>query len=145
MGLTMLAVLQQAAEEQPLLSDIIQAMLLAIMIVFVFSVLAAGFTAKRINNIHEPSYSKAFGATLLKNLFGWSALALFGFYFDAPLVVTLIVAMAIVPMIAYKFVFSCMWREAALIWIGAFVVEVAVGYVLTLVGLVEFVGLVNSM
>jgi hypothetical protein len=145
MGLTILPVLQQAAEEQPLASDIIQAMVLGILIIFVFSVVAAGFTAKRINNIHEPSYSKAFGATLLKNLFGWTALALFGLYFDAPLVVTLIVPLAIVPMIAYRFVFSCMWREAALIWIVAFAVEVAVGYLLTLVGLVQFVELVNSI
>ena len=58
---------------------------------------------------------------------------------------TLIVALAIVPMIAYRFVFYCMWREAALIWIVAFVVEVAVGCLLTLVGLVKFVELVNSM
>lgn len=145
MALTILVVLQQVAQEQPHPSDIIQALLLGILIVFVFSVVASGFTATHIENIHQPSYAKAFGATLLKNLVGWFAFSVFGLYFDAPLVVTLIVTMAVVPIIAYKFVFSCLWREAALIWIVALVVEVAVGYALTLVGLVEFVEVANSL
>jgi uncharacterized membrane protein len=137
MNVMLATTLVQATEAAPKPSTIVQALLLGILIVFVFSVITAGFTAKRINNIHNPTYSKAFGATLLKNLFGWTAFALFAAYFQAPLIVTVIVVFALVPIAIYRFVFSCMWREAALIWLTAFIVEVIVGYVLTVIGIVE--------
>ena len=92
----------------------------------------------------RPTYTKAFGATLLKNLVGWTALAVFGLYFQAPVIVTLIVGVALVPIAIYRFVFACMWREAALVWLGAFVVEVAAGYALTLVGLVKLAAITGG-
>jgi len=137
MTLVVLANVVQATEESVSAGTVLQALMIGILIVFVFSVIAAGFTAKRIENLYEPSYTKAFGATLLKNIVGWASIAVFAAYFQAPLVVTLIVCVAVVPMAVYKFVFSCMWREAAIIWFAALVVEVAVGYALTLIGIVE--------
>lgn len=137
MNLAVLADVVQGAEASPSAGEVLQALMLGILIVFVFSFIAAGFTAKRIENIYEPSYAKAFGATLLKNLVGWAAFAVFAAYFQAPLAVTVIVCVALVPIAVYKFVFSCMWLEAAIIWFAALVVEVAVGYALTLIGIVE--------
>ena len=137
MSLAVLAGVFQAGETAPSAGSVLQALMLGILIVFVFSFLAAGFTAKRIENIYEPSYAKAFGATLLKNLVGWAAFAVFAAYFQAPLAVTLVVCVALVPIAIYKFVFSCMWLEAAIIWLVALVVELAVGYALTVIGIVE--------
>ena len=127
----------QTEATRPRPSDVIQALLLGILIVFVFSTVAAGLTAKRLNGIRDATYFKAFGATLLKNMFGWTAVAIFGLYLQAPLLVTAIIAAAIIPIIVYRLVFSCMWPEATMVWLVAFVVEAAVTAGLVLAGLVK--------
>lgn len=132
------APLIQAQEEGPTMSTVIQAIWLGMLIMFVFSVFAAGFTAKKIENLHAPTYSKAVLATLLKNMLALAGFAIFGVFLQAPVIVTWIIVAGLIPIFVYKMVFSApMWREAALIWIVALIVEVGVGYVLVLVGLLS--------
>jgi hypothetical protein len=47
-------------------------------------------------------------------------------------------AYSIIPIAIYKIVFSCMWREAALIWVVTTVVMAGVSYLLFLIGLLSF-------
>lgn len=117
---------------------VLQAVLLGLAITFVFSVFAAGFTAKKINNIHHPTYSKALLATILKNLLGLAGFFVFGLFLDAPVWVVFGIAFSLIPIAIYKVVFASMWREAALIWIVAFVVELGLGYVLIIAGILNF-------
>ena len=130
--------IQTGSATTPTLSTVIQAVWLALFIIFVFSVFAAGFTAKRIDNIHEPTYGKAVLATMLKNMTGLAGLFAFGLFFQAPVVVTLAVALCLIPILMYRMVFSCMWREAALIWLVATIVEGGLGYLLAIVGIVSW-------
>ncbi len=127
-----LTLLQEAEAPRP--STILQAIWLGLFIVFVFSVFASGFTAKKIENLHAPSYAKAFGATFMKNILGLTALAIFAFYFQAPISLSLAIAAGVVPIIIYKLVFDASWGEATIIWLAALIVEVGVGYLLTVVG-----------
>jgi len=115
-------------------STVMQAVLLGLAITFIFSVFAAGFTAKKTNNIHNPTYGKAFIATVLKNLMGLAGFFVFGLFLQAQPIVAFGIAFSVIPIAIYKVVFSCMWREAALIWLVALVVEAGVFYGLTLVG-----------
>jgi hypothetical protein len=127
-----------AIQEAPRGSTIVQAIWLAAIIIFIVSWITTGFTAKRIENLHNPTYGKAFLSQILIGPFSLAAFVMFGLYFEAPLVVAFLVAYSIIPIIIYKIVFSCaMWREAALIWIVVFLVQTAVGYGLVLAGVLS--------
>ena len=122
-------------QEAPRTSTVVQAIWLAAIVIFVVSWITTGFTAKRIENLHNPTYAKAFLAQLLIGPFSLAAFMMFGLYFQAPPIVAFLIAYSIIPIIIYKIVFSCaMWREAALIWIVVFLVQGAVGYGLILAG-----------
>ena len=134
--MTLVPLLAQA-QSQPSVSTILQGIMVAILIIFVFSVGSTLFITKKINNISEPTFGKAFLATILKNMLflpvffigltleGMPPLAAFG------------IAALIVPMLVYKIVYGCMWREALVVWLVVFVVEGAVGYGLTLAGMMS--------
>ena len=125
-------------QEAPRESTIVQAIWLAAIIMFVVSWISTGFTAKRIENLHNPTYSKAFLSHILIAPFSLGAFMMFALYFQAPLLLAFLVAYSIVPIVIYKIVFSCaMWREAALIWIVVFLVQSAVGYGLILAGILS--------
>ena len=125
-------------QEAPRESTIVQAIWLAAIIMFVVSWISTGFTAKRIENLHNPTYSKAFLSHILIGPFSLGAFMMFALYFEAPLLLAFLVAYSIVPIVIYKIVFSCaMWREAALIWIVVFLVQSAVGYGLILAGILS--------
>ena len=73
-------------------------------------------------------------------MIGWLSLAgffLFGLFFKAPVYVRLAVAFGVIPIVIYKLVFSSMWREAALIWLVAPVIQAGVTYGMIVVGLVS--------
>ena len=118
-------------------TTIIQAVGLAAIIVFVFSVWASGFTAKRINNISGATYTKAFLATLLKGLLSLAGIFVFGLFLRADPIVALVIAYSIIPIAVYRIVFASMWREAALVWFVALIVEGVVGYALFWIGVLS--------
>jgi len=130
-------VLLTVQQTQPRPSTVLQGVLLGIVILFVFSVFATGFTAKRINNIHKPTYAKAFLATLLKNITSWAGLATAIFFFQLNPIVAFFAVATIFPIVVYRLVFASMWREAALIWIVVFAGEFGLGYLLTVSGLMS--------
>ena len=133
-----LACIAVLAQEAPRTSTVVQAIWLAAIVIFVVSWITTGFTAKRIENLHSPTYAKAFLAQLLIGPFSLAAFMMFGLYFEAPPLVAFLVAYSIIPIIIYKIVFSCaMWREAALIWIVVFLVQGAVGYGLIMAGVLS--------
>jgi hypothetical protein len=107
-------------------------------ILFVVGVFTAGFTAKRIENLHNPTYGKAFLALIVINPMSVAAFAIFALFFQAPPLVAFLIAYSLVPIFIYKLAFSCvMWREAALIWIVTFVVQGAVGFGLAMAGILR--------
>ncbi|NIM50358.1 MAG: hypothetical protein GTN62_09370 [Gemmatimonadales bacterium] len=135
MDVGLLAMLQQGTQPRP--STIIQAIWLGTLILFVVAVFVTGFTAKQINNIHRPTYTKAFIALFLAGPLTLAGFFIFGLFFQAPPLVAFGVAYVLIPIALYKIVFSSMWREAALIWLVVTVVEAGVAYLLILVGLLS--------
>ena len=128
---------RQATAPEVSESTILGAVWLAAIIVFVFSVWASGFTAKRINNISNATYAKAFLATFLKGLLSLTGIFMFGLFLKADPIVALIIAYSIIPIIIYRIVFASMWREAALVWFVALIVEGVVGYALFWIGILS--------
>lgn len=134
--MTFVTLLAQA-QSQPSASTIIQGIMVGMLIIFVFSVGSTLFITKKINNISEPTFGRALLATILKNMFFFPTF-LVGLTLEGmPILGALAVAAIIVPMIVYKIVYGCMWREALAVWLVVFVVEVAVAYGLTLVGMMS--------
>ncbi len=121
------------AAQQPKSSTIVQAILLGLAITGLFSIFASGFTAKKIG-ITDATYVKAFGATVLKNLFGLAGVLVFGLLFQAPEIVAFGIAFSIIPITIYKLVFGCAWGGAVLIWLVATLVEGGIFYGLLLAG-----------
>ena len=134
--MTLLALIAQA-QSQPSASTILQSVMLGMLIVFVVSVFVTGFTTKKIENISEPSYGKAFLATFMKNILFLPAFMIGLTLGGMPPWGAFAIAAAVVPMLVYKVVYSCMWREAAVVWLVVSVVEFGLGYGLTFVGLVS--------
>ncbi len=131
-------------QEAPRMSSIVQALWLGTAIVFVVSVLTVGFTAKRIENLHNPTYGKAFLSVLLIGPFSLITFLTFAAFFQAHWLLSLIVAYSLIPILIYRIVFSCsMWREAALIWIVTFLVQGLVGAGLAVVGILKLAEFVS--
>jgi hypothetical protein len=138
MHFDMMTALIWVSQEGPRESTVVQAIGLATIIIFLVSWITTGFTAKRIENLHNPTYGKAFLAQLLIGPFSLAAFMMFGLYFEAPWIVAFLVAYSIIPIVIYKIVFSCaMWREAAIIWFVVFLMQTAVGYGLILAGILS--------
>ncbi len=134
--MTLVPLLAQA-QSQPSASTIIEAIMVGMLIIFVFSVGSTLFITKKINNISQATFGRALLATILKNMFFFPTF-LIGLTLEGmPILGALAVAAIIVPMIVYKIVYGCMWREALAVWLVVFVVEVAVAYGLTLVGMMS--------
>jgi len=138
MNVGVLTMVSQASQEGPSTGDVVGAVWLGLIIIFFIAVIVTGFTAKKINNISNATYSKAFVAQFLIGPLSMAALAIFGLYFEAPFIVSVAVAYSLIPIFIYKVVFSSMWREAALIWVVVTVVMSGVIYLLTLLGLISF-------
>ena len=138
MSASVLALVGQASQQGPSASDVIGAVWLGLTIIAIVSIVVVGFTAKKINNISNPTYAKAFVAQLLIGPLSLAGLALFGLYLQAPPVLAFALAYSFIPIAIYKVVFACMWREAALIWIVTTVVMGGVSYLLFLIGLLSF-------
>ena len=134
--MTFVTLLAQA-QNQPSPSTIIQGIMVGMLIIFVFSVGSTLFITKKINNISQPSFGRALVATILKNVFFLPTL-LVGLTLEGmPILGALAIAVIVVPVVVYKIVYGCMWREALVVWLVVFVVEVAVAYGLTLVGMMS--------
>jgi hypothetical protein len=137
--------LNTTLQEVPRESSIVQAVWLACVILFIVGVATAGFTAKRIQNLHNPTYSKAFLAQIILNPMSLAVFMYFAFFFQAPLWVALLIAYSLVPIVIFRLTFSCaMWREAALIWIVTFVVQGAVGFALAMVGILRIAAIIGT-
>ena len=134
--MTLVTLLTQA-QSQPSASTIMQGIMVGMLIIVVFSVGSTLFITKKIINISEPTFGKAFLATFLKNMFFWPTF-LIGLTLEGmPILGSFAIAAIIVPMLVYKIVYGCMWREALVVWLVVFVVEFAVGYGLTLAGMMS--------
>ena len=134
--MTFVTLLAQA-QNQPSPSTIIQGIMVGMLIIFVFSVGSTLFITKKINNISQPSFGRALVATILKNVFFLPTL-LVGLTLEGmPILGALAIAVIVVPLVVYKIVYGCMWREALVVWLVVFVVEVAVSYGLTLAGMMS--------
>jgi hypothetical protein len=138
MNASVLALIGQASQQGPSASDVVGAVWLGLTILGILSIIVVGFTTKKINNISNPTYAKAFVAQLLIGPLSLAALALFGIYLQAPPVVAFALAYSFIPIALYKVVFACMWREAALIWVVVTVVMAGASYLLFLLGLLSF-------
>jgi len=137
---TVLAVVQETVSE----GDIVGGVWLGLMIIFFVAVFVTGFTAKKIENISQPGYGKALIAQMLIGPLSLAGLMMFGLYLDAPPILALAIAYSFIPIIIYKIVFSCMWREAALIWIVVLLVLSAVTYGLLLVGWISLSSIIGG-
>ena len=134
--MTLVTLLAQA-QSQPSVSTVLQGIMVGMLIVFVFSVGSTLFITKKINNISEPTFGKAFLATILKNIL-FLPTFMIGLMLDGmPILGALAIAAIVVPVLAYKIVYGCMWREALVVWLVVFVVEAAVTYGLILAGLMS--------
>ncbi len=138
MDIVALIVQAQQTQTQPDIGTLLGTVMAGVGVVFILSVFTTGFVAKKINNISEPSYSKAFGATFFKNILFWPGFMM-GLHVTQmnPLVV-FILAATLIPLFIYKTVFGSLWREAAVIWLVVSIQEFALGYVLTLAGIMSF-------
>ena len=132
--LVLLTILQDTPSE----GDIGGAIWIGLTILGLVAVFVTGFTAKRINNIHAPGYGKALLAQILIGPLSLAGLMMFGVYLDAPPILALAIAYSVIPIVIYKIVFACMWREAALIWIVVLLVQSAVAYAMVLLGYISF-------
>lgn len=126
-------------------SSIVQAIWLTSVILFVVGVVVSGLTAKQINNLHNPTYAKAFIAQFLINPISLAMFVFFAFYFKAHPLLSLVIAFSLVPIVIYKLAFSCaMWREAALIWLVTFFVQGVVGIGLAMVGILKIAEVIQG-
>jgi len=123
---TMLFALAQAAE-QPQPSTVIQSIILALLVTFVFSVIVTKFVAKAAN-VNDATFGKAFLATIFKNMAGWSSLVFLGLAPGMSPIFTVAFAFAMVPILVYKVVFGSEWTQALVIWIAVFAIEFGVGF-----------------
>lgn len=144
MNVAFLASLQQAAQNQPQASTVVQTIWLALTILGVLSIIVVGFTAKKIENIHNPTYSKAFLAQFLVGLLSTVGFFLFGLFLQAPPLVALGLAYSVIPILIYRIVFASMWSEAAIIWVVVTLVQVGVGYGMVLTGLVSLAAFTSA-
>ncbi len=134
--MTFVTLLAQA-QSQPSASTIMQGIMVGMLIIFVFSVGSTLFITKKINNISGATFGRALLATMLKNMFFFPTF-LIGLTLEGmPILGALAIAAIVVPMLVYKIVYGCMWREAFVVWLVVFVVEVAVAYGLTLAGMMS--------
>ncbi len=134
--MTLVTLLAQA-QSQPSASTIMQGIMVGMLIIFVFSIGSTLFITKKINNISEPTFGKALLATILKNMFFLPTFLVGATLEGMPILGALAIAAIVVPMLVYKIVYGCMWREAVVVWLVVFVVEAAVTYGLTLAGMVS--------
>ena len=125
------------AQGQPSVSTILQGIIVGLLIIFVFSVGSTLFITKKINNISGASFGKALLATILKNMLFLPTFLIAATLEGMPILGAFAVAAIIVPMLVYKVVYGCMWREALVVWLVVFVVEAAVGYGLVVAGMVS--------
>ena len=132
-----LVTLFSQAQSQPSASTIIEAILVGMLIIFVFSVGSTLFITKKINNISQSTFGRALLATILKNMFFLPTFLIGLTLKGMPILGALAIAAIVVPMVVYKIVYGCMWREALVVWLVVFVVEAAVAYGLTLAGLMS--------
>ena len=119
-------------------TTILATVMLGVGIVFVLSVITTGLVAKKINNISEPSYSKAFGATFFKNILFWPGFMMGLYVTQMNPIIVFAAAATLIPLVIYKIVFGSMWREAAVIWLVVSIQESALLYGLTLAGIMSF-------
>jgi hypothetical protein len=119
--MTPLALIAQA-QSQPSASAILQSVMLGMLIVFVVAVFVTGFTTKKIDNISEPTYGKAFLATFMKNILFWPVFMIGLTLEGMPVLGAFALAALVVPVV----------------WLVVSVVEFGLGYGLTFVGLVSF-------
>jgi hypothetical protein len=138
------AFLQQTAQSGPQPSTVISTIWVGLLVLAVLGVIVTGFTAKRIENIHNPTYVKAFVAQFLIGWLSMAAFFMFGLFLQAPPLVAFGIAASLVPIVVYKTVFGSMWREAALIWLVVTIVQTGATYGLTVAGLVSLAAMTGS-
>ena len=143
MIISTLSMLQQA-QAGPAPSTVVQTIWIALTILGIISVLVVGFTAKKINNIHNPTYSKAFLAQVLVGFLATAGFFIFGLFLQAPAIVAFGIAYSIIPIIVYRLVFASQWTEAATIWLVVTLVQAGVTYGLVLAGMVSLAAMTGA-
>ena len=143
MIISTLSMLQQA-QADPAPSTVLQTIWIALTILGIISVLVVGFMAKKINNIHNPTYSKAFLAQVLVGFLATAGFFIFGLFLQAPTIVAFGIAYSIIPIIVYRLVFASQWTEAATIWLVVTLVQAGVTYGLVLAGMVSLAAMTGA-
>jgi len=134
----------QQTQTGPAPSTVVQTIWIALAILAVISIVVVGFTAKKIENIHNPTYSKAFVAQFLVGFLATAGFFIFGLFLKAPAVVAFGIAYSIIPIIVYRLVFASQWSEAATIWLVVTLVQAGVTYGLVLAGMVSLAALTGA-
>lgn len=142
MSTTLFLFLVQAAEEEPLPSTIVQRVFLGFLIIFVVSVFATRFVARTVN-ISDATFGGAFMATIFKNMLSTGSFFFFGLAPGVPQALTLLISLALLPILVYKFVFSCETTQALLLWLGVLVIELVVAGGLSSAGIFDLKGLLG--
>lgn len=137
LSLPLTAATAQAATDP---STVLGTIWLALVCLGILGIFVAGFTAKKINNIHNPTYSKAFLAQFLIGLFSLAGIFVFGLYLHAPTPVAIGLSLTVIPVAIYRVVFGSMWTEALIIWFVTTTVQGGVGWGLMLAGLIGLAG-----
>jgi len=128
----------------PAPSTVVQTIWIALAALAIISIVVVGFTAKKIENIHNPTYSKAFLAQMLVGFLATAGFFIFGLFLQAPAIVAFGIAFSIIPIIVYRLVFASQWSEAATIWLVVTLVQAGVTYGLVLAGMVSLAAITGA-
>ena len=134
----------QAQPSSPDAESVVITIWMALIILGIIGVFVCGFTAKKINNIHNPTYGKAFLAQMFVGAFSLAGFFVFGLFLKAPVPVALGLSYAIIPIIVYRIVFGCLWTEALIIWFVTTAVQAAVGWGLILAGMLSLAAITGG-
>lgn len=116
---------------EPGLDALIQVSLLglAFLLEFVAAVLITGFVAKRIR-IEDATYSRALGATFLRDAGMLVGMAVLTGLLGLPEVSSALVSVVVVPVVVHRFVFETGIGRATLLWLIVSPAEAVVAGVL---------------
>ena len=118
------------AQAEPEIS-VTQALLLvlAILLIFVTSIVATGFLAKRLS-VFDANYGKAAWATVLKYVISATGVAVMSNYLNVGPALAFGVVNVLLPIVIYKLVFQSTVVQAVLLWLAVLAVEVVTAVVL---------------
>ena len=98
-------------------------LVLAILLIFVTSIVATGFLAKKLS-VFDANYGTAAWATVLKYVISAIGVAVMSNYLTVGPATSLVIVNVLLPIVIYKLVFQSTVVQAVLLWLGVLAVEV---------------------